>query len=298
MIPISNQIELRHLRYFLAVAENLHFRKAAEMLYISQPGLSRQISQMEEKLGLRLFERDNKNVRLTLAGEYLSSEIKMVLKNLDHLYKNAKLLNDGIEGNLRFGYVGSAMQRIIPDLLLEFRKYYPDIIFNLKEMDNQRQIESLLAHDIDIGFVRLERVPSGLTITPVFEETFSLVLPLSHPVNSVNFHDLKQLKDEHFIMFDPSYSSAYYEKVMQIFEFYNFHLLISHSTIHASVVFRFVENNFGVSIVPSSLQEGYNMKVKFIELSLIPYRTVLSAVWNLKNRNPLLNKFIELNNLG
>jgi len=104
---MSNQIEFRHLKYFLAVAEDLHFRKAAERLYISQPGLSRQIKQMEDDLGIKLFERHNRKVELTEVGKYLKKEIKGNLKRLDDILNYAKLLNDGIDGNLKFGYVGS-----------------------------------------------------------------------------------------------------------------------------------------------------------------------------------------------
>ena len=100
---MSNQIELRHLRYFLAVAEDLHFRKAAERLFISQPGLSRQIKQMEEDLEIQLFVRHNRKVALTEAGIYLKTEITQSLNNLSHIFENAKLLQDGKDGHLNFG---------------------------------------------------------------------------------------------------------------------------------------------------------------------------------------------------
>lgn len=294
MITISNQIELRHLKYFLTVAEELHFRKAAEKLYISQPGLSRQIKQMEENLGLSLFERDNRNVTLTKAGVYLYEELKINLTMLDAILKNAKLLNDGIDGNLNLGYVGSAMQNIIPDLLVEIRRKYPNIHFNLKELDNKKQIENLLTHEIDIGFVRLERVPNELEIYPIFEDTFSLVLPKNHSINTANFIDLAQFKNESFILFDPSYSPNYYQKIMQIFDFCGFTPFVSHKTFHASSIYKLVENNFGISIVPTSLKIGCSLNVKFIELNMIPQRTILSAVWSKRNRNPILPKILTL----
>ena len=123
---MSNQIEFRHIKYFLAVAEDLHFRKAAERLFISQPGLSRQIKQMEDDLGIKLFERHNRKVALTKPGKYLQKELAKNLKNLEHIFKHAKLLNDGVGGDLKFGYVGSAMQEIIPNLLVQFRKEHPE----------------------------------------------------------------------------------------------------------------------------------------------------------------------------
>ena len=291
---MSNQIEIRHLKYFLAVAEDLHFRKAAERLYISQPGLSRQIKEMEVSLGIKLFERHNRKVKLTNVGAYLKTEVTRSLKNLDHILNHAKLLNDGIGGDLKLGYVGSAMQQIIPNLLLNFRKENPNVLFSLKELDNQKQIDGLLNNDIDMGFVRLERVPRGLHIKPILNEPFCLVLPKNHKITNENFKNLSQLKEESFILFDPKYSTSYYEKVMQIFDDSQFSPVVSHNTIHASSIYKLVEHNFGISIVPKSLQMKNNRSIKFIQLDKISQRTVLSAVWNKDNRNPTLNKIIEL----
>ncbi len=293
-MPMSNQIEFRHIKYFLAVAEDLHFRKAAERLFISQPGLSRQIKHMENDLGILLFERHNRKVALTKSGKYLQKELTKNLKSLEQIFSHAKLLNDGVGGDLKFGYVGSAMQKIIPNLLVKFREEHPDVVFSLKEMDNEKQIEGLLGHDIDMGFVRLERVPRGLEFTPILKENFCLVLPMNHPINSTNFNSLSQLKDESFILFDPKYSASYYEKVMQIFDDSGFSPIVSHNTIHASSIYKLVENNFGISIVPKSLQFENHAGIQFIELKDIPQKTVLSVVWNKENRNPILNTIIKL----
>jgi DNA-binding transcriptional LysR family regulator len=291
---MSNQIEIRHLRYFLAVAEDLHFRKAAERLFISQPGLSRQIKQMEDDLGIQLFERHNRKVKLTHVGEYLKFEITKNLKNLSQIINHAKLIQNGKEGSLTIGYVGSAIQKIIPELLLKFKENSPNIIFVLKEMDNQKQVENLLLQNIDIGFVRLDRVPTGLSFRSVLIESFCLVLPKDHPIDSSNFKSLSQFKDEYFILFDPNFSPPYYEKVMRIFDDNDFTPKVSHSTIHANSIFTLIENNFGISIVPKSLQMPYYQNVKFIELTDIPQRTTLSAVWDRKNTNPALDDFLKL----
>lgn len=286
------QIEIRHLNYFLAVAEELHFRKAADRLFISQPGLSRQIKQMEAELGFPLFERTNKKVILTKAGKYLKEEVVMGLKHLNDSFDHAQLIHEGMEGQISFGYVGSAMQNVIPQLLLKIREDHPKVHYSLREMENPDQIDALIQKEIDLAFVRLDKVPKGLEIRPVFEDTFSLVLPKEHPINKENFQGLKSFKEEAFILFDQSYSPAYYEQVMQIFKRSGFHPIISHNTVHASTIFRLVENNLGISIVPSSLGLGYNMNVKLIELDRIPQKTVLSVAWNSFNRNPILNKIL------
>lgn len=291
---MSNQLELRHIKYFLAVAEDLHFRKAAERLFISQPGLSRQIKKMEDELGIQLFERHNRKVTLTPAGTYLRDEYQTIIKSLIKVQNHAQLLHKGQEGELKIGYIGSAMHKIIPAFLLNIKKQFPNIHVNLEEMDNQEQTASILDQDIDIGFVRMDRVPRGIEIRPIYEETFSLVLPKNHVINKNNFKDLSQLKDEPFIMFDSSYSPSYYEKVMQIFDEAGFSPIISHKSVKANTIYRLIENNFGAAIVPTSLKEGYDLGIQFIELSEIEHRTTLQLVWSKVNQNPVLGNVLGL----
>ncbi|WP_194768055.1 LysR family transcriptional regulator [Tamlana sp. I1] len=291
---MSYQLELRHIKYFLAVAEALHFRKAAEKLFISQPGLSRQIKEMETSLGVKLFNRHNRQVQLTQAGLYLKEELSKNLKHLDNILNHAKHLEDGKDGELNFGYVGSAMQNIIPELLLKFTENHPNVLFSLKEMDNIKQIEGLFAQDIDIGFVRLERIPRGLDSQLILKEPFCLVLPENHSITNKNFKNIAQLKNESFILFDPEYSASYYEKVMGIFDDSGFTPIVSHNTIHAGSIYKLVENGFGISIVPKSLKTSENPKLKFIDLSMIPQRTSLSAIWKKENSNPILTKVLAL----
>lgn len=291
---MSYQSELRHLRYFLAVAEDLHFRKAAERLYISQPGLSRQIKQLEDQLGYPLFERTNRKVSLTPAGLYLKTEMSTLLRKLDGAVQHARLLHEGMEGRLNFGYVGSAMQNIIPELFLRFRAQRPNIHYGLEALGNQEQVARLLTQDIDIGFVRLEKLPKELESTRLFVDTFSLVLPGDHPLGADDFTSIEQLRDDRFILFDPQYSQPYYDKVMTIFADAGFVPDVTHRTVHATTIYRLVENGFGLSIVPTSLKTGYVANVKFIELANIPQRTTLSAVWRKDNDNPALAAFVDL----
>ena len=291
---MSYQIELRHMRYFLAVAEELHFRKAAERLFISQPGLSRQIKVLEEALGVVLFERHTRKVVLTKVGEYLKIEFSAQIKMLSHTLENAKMLQDGKQGALKIGYVGSAMQEVIPNLLLNFEKKHPNILCSLKEIDNQQQLEALLSFSLDIGFVRLERVPRTLEIKPILKENFCLVLPKYHEIDESNFKSLRQFKEASFILFDAQYSASYHEKVMQIFDDCGFTPLNSHNTIHSSSIFKLVENKFGISIVPKSLAQKRGHKIKFIELDMIAQKTTLSVIWNKKNTNPILNDVLAL----
>ncbi|MEM7483860.1 MAG: LysR family transcriptional regulator [Bacteroidota bacterium] len=288
------QIELRHFIYFLAVAEELHYRKAAEKLFISQPGLSTQIKQMEGILETQLFIRDKKKVRLTPAGEFLKSEVEFILNHLEQTKKQLKLIGEGHQGEIRIGFLGSAMQQVVPNLLLDLKKEFPSIHTSLEELSNRAQLSAILRDKLDLGFVRLSRVPKGLKLKPVFEDTFSLVLPSNHPVDSNTFDGIHQFSKEDFILFSQDYSPLYYDTVMSICEDGGFTPNVSHKSVHAQTIFKLVENKLGIAIVPTALQYGFQMKVKFIELQRIKQRAVLSMVWKEDNRNPALRNCMEL----
>ena len=293
LMPMSNQIEFRHLKYFQTVAKELHFRKAAEKLFITQPALSRQIQQLEEYVGVDLFKRDKRNVSLTKAGEYLLKESQFLFDHLGFIKDNIRHIAKGDEGEIRIGFVGSAMQSVIPSLLKKINKDSPGIHFVLTELTNQDQVDKIRNDQLDLGFIRTMRLPEGLKKLDVFEETFCLVLPKSHSVSSGNFKNISDLKEESFILFSSQYSHGYYDKIMSIFEDQGFTPKVAHESVHANTIFRLVENELGIGIVPSSLKQGFDLNIKFIDLKKIPQRTTLSAIWKEESRNPILGKVIE-----
>ncbi|WP_025739423.1 LysR family transcriptional regulator [Aquimarina pacifica] len=287
------QLELRHFTYFLAVAEELHFRKAAERLYISQPGLSRQIKQMEEIIGVELFLRDKRKVTLTNAGVYLKNELDYIFNHIDFTLKQTRLIDQGSEGEIRVGFLGSAMQTILPELLVNVNKEYPNLQFSLEEMSNYLQVDAVQKDQLDIGFVRLARVPKEMQIKTIHTDTFSLVLPLEHLLNVGNFVSVQQVSDEQFILFSSDYSSVYYDQIMSICEDKGFTPKVSHKSVHAQTIFKLVESGFGVAIVPTSLQYGFDLKVKFLEIPEILQKAELSVIWKNDNRNPALRQIMK-----
>ena len=293
-MPVSNQIELRHLRYFLAVADELNFRKAAEKLFITQPALSRQIQQLEQYIGIRLFERSKRRVTLSPAGTYWYHEVRYLFNHLDASIKTMQSLASGDEGEIRIGFVGSAMQNVIPHTFVKMNEHYPKLHTSLEEMPNMEQVHALEHDRLDVGFVRLNRVGKGFHKRIIFEDTFSLVLPENHWLDQSNFKHVGQLSGEKFILFSSDYSSGYYDTIMSICEDQGFSPEVSHRSVHANTIFRLVENHMGVSIIPSSLSKGFDLRVKFIELKHIQQRTHLSVIWKKENRNPALQKFLGL----
>ncbi|MCH7396661.1 LysR family transcriptional regulator [Belliella sp. DSM 107340] len=287
-------IELRHLEYFRAVAEELNFGRAAERLFISQPGLSRQIKQMEEILGVQLFERTKRKVELTAAGHFLRSEVDYIFNHLELTKTQLKEIAKGNVGELRIGFLGSAAHTVLPDFLVKISREFPGIQSSLEELSNAMQVEMLEKDRLDLGFVRLARVPNPLQMQVVHNDTFSVVLPMGHPLSNGGFKNVGQLKEEDFILFSHDYSSIYFDKIMSICEDQGFSPRITHKSVHALTIFKLVEAGLGVAIVPTSLKEGYDLKVNFIELKNIKQKTELFAVWKKGNRNPALSKVLGL----
>lgn len=287
-------MELRHLIYFQAVAEELNYRKAAERLFISQPGLSRQIKQLEELLGVQLFERDKKRVELTSVGAFLKGEVDFVINHLESTRSQLKLIESGKVGELRIGFLGSASNQILPDLLSRLNAAEPLITTSLEELSNSVQVEMIQKDKLDLGFVRLASVPEDLEIKPVFRDTFSLVVPENHPISDQNFRSVSQFSEESFILFSSDYSNYYYEQILGICRDARFSPKIRHKSVHALTIFRLVENGLGVAIVPTSLKEGYELNVRFMEIQEISQFTELSVIWKPENRNPALMRVLPL----
>ena len=151
---MSNNLEFRHLNYFQVVAEELHFSNAAKKLFITQPALSRQIKQLEKILNTTLLKRDKRNVELTKAGMYLLEEAEFLSNHIEYLKKNIQHIQSGGAGELRIGFVGSAMNSVIPGLIASIQEKIPGMHTELTELPNQVQIDRVRNDTLDIGFIR------------------------------------------------------------------------------------------------------------------------------------------------
>lgn len=291
---MNYQTELRHLYSFLVLSEELHYRKAAAKLFLSQPGLSKQIQSLESQLDLSLLERNQRNVTLTPCGVYLKQQVEILDGFLKKTSQKLKNIADGVEGGIQIGFVGSAMQKVIPQLIKNCNSNFPHIHFEFNEMANHSQIEALQKHQIDLGFIRLDNAPNGIHLEPIVEEHFSLVVPKDHSINQKTFKSISQFRDEPFILFSSDYSSTYYSKIMSIFSDAGFYPKGSHKSIHANTIFRLVENGLGVAIVPYSLtlDIGEAIGIKVINLISIPQRAILSIAWNKGKKNPILENVL------
>ena len=287
-------MEIRQLRAFLALGKELHFNRAAEKLCISQPALTKQIQQLEAQLHVQLFSRSKRKVALTPAGVYLMSEAEFMLNHVEQVKDAVRRKGAGEEGEIRVGFVGSAMQTVIPEMLEQLNVHYPDIHTSLHELDNQSQLEALGNDKLDIGFVRLESIHSGFASQIVSEDSFSLVVSDQHPVQSHNFQSLAQFAKEQFIFFSNDYSQDYYDIIYSLFSDHGFVPKVTHRSVHSNTIFRLVERKLGVAIVPSALAHGIQLGIHFISLAHLQQRTRLMAVWRKEQRNEALKPFLKL----
>jgi len=294
MISKPNQLEFRQLRYFLVLAETLHFGKAAEKLFLSQSALSQQIKQLESFMGTRLIDRTNRKVALNRAGRLFLREAQIIVRQLEKSSERWQSEYMGIRGEIKIGFVGSAMQQYLPPILKQFVTNHPTIKLQLEELRNKEQLEALEHAVIDIGFMRSNQISPEMNIKSVFQENFTLVLPKQHALTAGNFKNIGQLSEESFILFPNEKSPMYYQQILNMCAASGFSPKISHRSIHGPTIFKLVENGMGISIVPNSLRDERNAAIRFIELNNIPYQTELFAAWRKGNDNPSLYDFLKI----
>ncbi len=294
MISNTNQLEIRQLFMFVELAATLHFGKAAENLAVSQSALSQQIKQIEAILGVSLFTRTNRNVTLSWAGMNLLKEAKSILHQYKNSLENWNLLINGSIGQLKIGFVSSAMHEYLPKKIKKLAETMPKVELQFMQMNNLQQLKALKEETIDIGFGRSNQITDQITIKPVHRESFTLVLPADHDITEKNFQHLGQLANESFILFPNSASELYYRQILNMCEDSGFTPYVPHQAIHGPTIFKLVENKMGISIVPNSLRDDHNYNVRYIELKTIAQKTELFAVWNKKNENPVLKKFLQM----
>lgn len=293
MISKTNQIELRQLRYFKMLAEELHYGHAAGKLRISQSALSQQIKLMERQLGSPLFDRFKKKISLSEWGQQLYREATKIITQVDRSMDTLSLLREGLQGELRVGFVASAMSSFLPTVIQHFHHSFPSIRMRLEEMNNLAQLEALENGDLDIGFMRSNQIGQNMELMPVLEETFTLVLPKGHPESRKGFIDFRRLQSEDFILFPNTKSDFYFQQIVNMCAAAGFSPKITHQAIHGPTIFTLVACGMGISIVPTSLAKSATERVETVELKDITHRTQIFAVWK-KNQDQLqIERFLS-----
>lgn len=263
-------MELRHLRYFVAVAEELHFTRAAQRLHISQPPLSQQIRALEDELGVQLFDRRRSGVRLTDAGQNFLRQAYVVLEQADRAVSVAQRAGRGEVGVLEIGFTGSMpFSEIMPRVLHDFRAAYPRIQLHLRELTSRDQIEMLATDKLDVGFIRPTRSDHSATLDTRLLLSEPLVVAM-HADNPLAVHDklkLKMLADEPFIIYSSWLGSGLHQQVLRLCLRAGFSPRIVQEVHEMPTILGLVSAGIGVGLVAASLMQARMPYVVFREIS-------------------------------
>ncbi|MGZ3872623.1 MAG: LysR family transcriptional regulator, partial [Mucilaginibacter sp.] len=202
-------MELRHLLYFKTVASELHFRNAAAKLFISQPPLSRQIKELEDELGVLLFTRKNKRVKLTDAGKYFATEVDALFARLEESKSMVQQIHKGESGELKIGYISSVYQQHLADVLIAMRDVFPHVKTNLFEIPTLTQIKALEQGTLDVGILRAPVHSSQLKVQTLFFDPFMVVIPETGLKFDTQADLVDHLKSSPFIFFNKDFAPGY-----------------------------------------------------------------------------------------
>jgi DNA-binding transcriptional LysR family regulator len=251
----DRDLELRHLRYFVAVAEELHFGRAAARLHLAQPPLSQQIRRLEEILGYPLFLRTSRAVRLTAAGEVLLERARRTLGNVREDMEEARSVGRGDEGLLRVGFIGSGMLTPLPAMLGSYRSLYPKVQLHLSESYTAGIAQSLSRGTLDAGFLRDGGPIEGLHVEALFSEPFVAVLPVTHRLAERSMISPADLRDEPFVFFAQAAGALAYEKPISVCEENGFRPRVVQEAPQWLTILRLVGAGLGVSIAPACVRQ-------------------------------------------
>lgn len=284
-------MDFRHLRYFLAVAEELHFGRAALRLHIAQPPLSRQIQDLEHEMGVALFVRDRRRVTLTPAGEAFQEKARRVLADLGEAVEAARGAARGETGRLRIGYVPSVAATRFPDLLRSYRKRFPSVDLSVEEMTPARQVEWLISGRIDVGFARGPLREPALDVQTWREEPLVVAIPRGHSLARRRRVAMASLSGERFILPARARGPGMHDQVLALCRDTGFSPRVVHegSQLDAQVL---VAAGLGVAIVPASHQALRRAGVVLRPLVERP-TTQLVAAWRKGDSSPVLAGFVR-----
>lgn len=287
-------MEFRHLRYFLALADELHFGRAAQRLSITQPPLSLNIQQLEASVGARLFDRDSKGVRLTAAGLAFRESAQALVAGAEEARLLAREIEAGAVGRLRIGFVGSVLFRGLPQWLDAYQARHPRVEVALSELNSQEQIDALLRDRLDLGFIHTQRVPHELRTAFVHAEPFLCCVNAGHPLAARRRVSLARLRDEPFVLFSRKASPDYYTRIIEMCAAQGFYPRVRHEVRHWLSVVSLVAQGMGVSVVPAPLKRSGMAGAVFRPLIEPMLPSEVHCAWQATRDHPARTQFLDM----
>lgn len=288
-------IDIRHFRYFQAVAEELHFGRAATRLCIAQPALSRQIQQLEEEVGTPLLRRTQRRVELLAAGQVFLERANQILKDVERAAIDARRTGEGEFGRLSVGFIHSSTYGLLPSIVERFRHLYPDIELELHELPITDQHVALTRGLIDIGLLRPQPAPAELEILPVLEDPFLLAVPQAHPFAKRGGIYLKELAGEPMIMFPQRGSALFHSRIMAMCERAGFVPRVVQQATQIHTVAGLVGAGIGLAIIPRTVCNLQPRGVNFLEILDRPEPVHVALGWlRGKDEMPAVRSFRQV----
>lgn len=287
-------IELRHLRYFIAVAEELHFGRAAERLHIAQPPLSYQIRQLETEIGFQLFRRTKRKVELTDAGQVFLEECQRIFQQLEQAIQTGQKTSRGEMGQLAIGFVSSAAYNVLPIALQHFRQQFPAVDLALQELTTDQQIQRLGDGRIDVGFLRPPVEDESLSLSIVLQEPLVVALPTSHRLANESQISLKSIAHESFILFPRSIAPGLYDQIIALCQQADFSPRVVQEAIQMQTTVSLVAAEMGIAIVPVSLQNLQRRGVVYRSLQEPTPKATIAIAWKRDNISSTVQRFLEV----
>ncbi len=289
------KLDFRRMRYFVAVAEELSFSRAAQLLHIAQPPLSAQIKQLEDDLGVQLFERTRRGVRLTAAGQVLLVEARRIFIQLEQTARIVERVGSGEVGRLNLGFVPSASNEVLPPLLHHFRSNFPDVELFLEEMTPDEIVKRLQNTQIDIGFFYLPFEEPNLDFRAVSRESLIVALPESHPLADQPLIELRALASEPFILPMRYKMPGLYGQVLALCRQAGFTpRAVQKDVWLIQTIVGLVAGGIGVALVPSSIRNFRRRGVVYRPVRDLASIVEMGVIWRRDDSSAVLQAFLRL----
>jgi DNA-binding transcriptional LysR family regulator len=288
-------MELRHLRYFVAVGEDQHYGRAAQRLRVAQPALSRQIQDLEEEIGFKLFDRLSRGVKLSTAGKLFLEEARRILQHVDEATKRAKRVASGQSGTLRVGFIESmSWHGVVPDAFRQFRERQPEAELQIRPLSSLEQIEAVRSGHLDAGFLftiaNIHRELAQLDIAPV---NLMLAVPKGHPLAKSKGLRLRDLSSASFIWFPRRESPLFYDRLMHAcFRAGLKSPRVVQEGVNEATILSLVSCGLGVAFVSSATRWRCPESVALLPVTDLKLPLPFALVWRKDNASALLGKFV------
>jgi DNA-binding transcriptional LysR family regulator len=289
---LGADMELRHLRYFLALAEELSFTRAAERLHISQPPLSLQIRQLEQEVGARLFARTSRRVELTSAGQAFLIDARAILERVDASIGRAAVIESGLAGRIDIGLSGAHFFGPLPKLIASYSRAYADVSILLQELKPTMQLEALRERDIDLSISRTPVNDIVLKSTRLWTDPIVVAVPRGHKLGQCKRLALGDLRDESFVMLRP-YDSAYAQHIRDCCVQAGFAPRVVHHVSQVAAVLSLVAAGMGVALIPQSVTHIYFNAITYISLASDAPHSEVYAVQRQDDSAIITNAFVQ-----